>query len=467
MRSAIVDYFRDFGQIMIATEAGAEGINLQFCSLVVNYDLPWNPQRIEQRIGRCHRYGQKHDVVVVNFLNQNNAADQRVYELLSEKFKLFEGVFGASDEVLGAIESGVDLEKRIADIYQRCRVQEEIQAAFDELQRELSAEIDVAMTRTRQQLLENFDDEVTDKLRARDESSRSYLNRYERLLMRLTRHELDGHARFDGDGAFTLDSRPLPGEFPLGRYELPRRSGHAHLYRLNHPLAEALLDRAKCRSLQYGSLVFVYGGYDGKISALEPFIGRTGWLELSILTMEGPDLAEDHLIVAAFTDDGTTVDPEIASRLLNIPGAHVAGGPELHPDERVRSRLNAIAVSEQQAIVAGSAERNAAFFEQEMTKLDAWAQDKRVSLRQEMRKFDNEIDAARKLARAVGNLPDKLALQRKINQLESKRDEAELAFRDASKDIKVQRDKVLDDVEARLKRTTERRECFTIRWSLQ
>ncbi len=79
MRSAIVDYFKDQGQIMIATEAGAEGINLQFCSLVVNYDLPWNPQRIEQRIGRCHRYGQKHDVVVVNFLNQKNEADQHVF----------------------------------------------------------------------------------------------------------------------------------------------------------------------------------------------------------------------------------------------------------------------------------------------------------------------------------------------------------------------------------------------------
>ena len=116
IRSALVDYFREQGQIMIATEAGAEGINLQFCSLVVNYDLPWNPQRIEQRIGRCHRYGQKHDVVVVNFLNGKNEADQRVLELLSEKFQLFEGVFGASDEVLGAIESGVDFERRINDI---------------------------------------------------------------------------------------------------------------------------------------------------------------------------------------------------------------------------------------------------------------------------------------------------------------------------------------------------------------
>jgi adenine-specific DNA-methyltransferase len=165
MRSALVDYFREDGRIMIATEAGAEGINLQFCSLVVNYDLPWNPQRIEQRIGRCHRYGQKHDVVVVNFLNRKNAADLRVYQLLSEKFQLFEGVFGASDEVLGAIESGVDFEKRINAIYQRCRKTDEIKVAFDQLQLELSLEINESMTATRRKLLENFDDEVREKLK--------------------------------------------------------------------------------------------------------------------------------------------------------------------------------------------------------------------------------------------------------------------------------------------------------------
>jgi len=188
MRSALVDYFREQGQIMIATEAGAEGINLQFCSLVVNYDLPWNPQRIEQRIGRCHRYGQEHDVVVVNFLNHKNAADQRVFQLLSEKFSLFEGVFGASDEVLGAIESGVDFEKRIADIYQRCRTPKEINASFDRLQQELSQQIDEAMTRTRQQLLENFDAEVIEKLRISRDSSKAYLDHYEHMLMDLTHH---------------------------------------------------------------------------------------------------------------------------------------------------------------------------------------------------------------------------------------------------------------------------------------
>ena len=203
MRSALVDYFREQGRIMIATEAGAEGINLQFCSLVVNYDLPWNPQRIEQRIGRCHRYGQKHDVVVVNFLNRKNAADKRVFELLAEKFQLFEGVFGASDEVLGAIESGVDFEKRIAAIYQRCRKQDEIQTAFDQLQLELSLEINESMTRTRRNLLENFDDEVREKLKVQDEASKAYLSRYERLLMQLTdttRIKLPSPARGRGAG---------------------------------------------------------------------------------------------------------------------------------------------------------------------------------------------------------------------------------------------------------------------------
>jgi adenine-specific DNA-methyltransferase len=232
MRSALVDYFRQRGQIMIATEAGAEGINLQFCSLVVNYDLPWNPQRIEQRIGRCHRYGQKHDVVVVNFLNRKNEADQRVFRLLAEKFSLFEGVFGASDEVLGAIESGVDFEKRIAAIYQRCRTPEEIKASFDQLQLELGAQVNEAMTRTRRQLLENFDAEVHEKLRISLDQSRGYLTRYERLLMELTGYELGANAEFfDGDGALRLKANPYPGagDIPLGLYELPRRSGESHL----------------------------------------------------------------------------------------------------------------------------------------------------------------------------------------------------------------------------------------------
>jgi superfamily II DNA/RNA helicase len=143
---------------LIATEAAAEGTNLQFCNLVVNYDMPWNPQRIKEGIGRSHRYGQKFDEVVVNFLNKKNAADKRVYDLLAEKFKRFSGVFGASDEVLRAIESGVDFEKRIA-IHQKCRTTEQIQFEFDQLQHELETDIAAGQRDAREKLLDNFDQE--------------------------------------------------------------------------------------------------------------------------------------------------------------------------------------------------------------------------------------------------------------------------------------------------------------------
>ncbi|MDQ5987885.1 MAG: RNA polymerase-associated protein RapA [Syntrophus sp. SKADARSKE-3] len=421
MRSALVDYFREEGRIMIATEAGAEGINLQFSALVVNYDLPWNPQRIEQRIGRCHRYGQQHDVVVVNFLNRNNAADQRVFQLLSEKFQLFEGVFGASDEVLGAIESGVDFEKRIAAIYQCCRKPEEIQAAFDRLQFELSQEIDASLTRTRQQLLENFDDEVREKLKIRDDDSKAYLNRFERLLMQLTRYELGGKAEFPDDSTFRLTSHPFPEKadrIPLGLYELPRRSGEAHLYRFNHPLAESLLDRAKGRDLPLAILQFDYSKHDGKVSILEPFLGHSGWMTARLFTIESLDLAEDYLIVAAVTDEDTMLDEETASRLLSLPGS-------VRPlmfgryDDTKRESLDTIIHQRQIGIQKGISERNARFFEAEAEKLEGWADDLKVGLEREIKELDRLIKETRRTTTTALTLEEKLAGQKQIKALEA------------------------------------------------
>ena len=183
VRTALIEHFRDDATIMLATEAAAEGINLQFCSLVINYDLPWNPQRIEQRIGRCHRYGQKHDVVVINFLNERNEADRRVLELLGEKFSLFNGVFGASDEVLGTIESGVDFEKRILAIYQECRTPEEIDDRFPQAAGGNGREIRTRMDDTRRTLFEHFDEDVHQRLRLQLDDAKAQLDRVGQALL--------------------------------------------------------------------------------------------------------------------------------------------------------------------------------------------------------------------------------------------------------------------------------------------
>src|ERR1051325_7901546 len=264
MRSALVEEFQERAEIMIATESAAEGVNLQFCNMVVNYDLPWNPQRIEQRIGRCHRYGQKHDVVVINFLNRTNRSDRRVFELLDQKFKLFDGVFGASDEVLGVLESGVDFEKRINEIYQNCRTTDDIHAAFDKLQQELEEKIEAAMKDARTKLLENFDVDVHQKLRMRSEETTNSLSRYGDWLRHLTRYELAECAIFDTDGG-RFELHRAGGISPRVRisrrkYRLVTAGGDGadHPSRPAHPLAEALIGRAKERNLPACNLTFDY-----------------------------------------------------------------------------------------------------------------------------------------------------------------------------------------------------------------
>jgi adenine-specific DNA-methyltransferase len=463
MRSALVDYFREQGRIMIATEAGAEGINLQFCSLVVNYDLPWNPQRIEQRIGRCHRYGQKHDVVVVNFLNRKNAADQRVYELLAQKFQLFEGVFGASDEILGAIESGVDFEKRIVAIYQNCRRPEEIESAFNQLQLELSLEINASMTSTRQKLLEHFDDEVREKLKIRDEASRACLNRYERLLMQLSRFELGDHAEFIDDSSFRLKSLPFPAaDVPLGLYELPRRSGDAHLYRLNHPLAEALLAQAKSRSLPSAEIYFNYGRHNGKVSQLEPFIGKAGWLTLSLFSIESLEQAEDHLIFAASTDEGEILAEELAARLFTLPGSvvkHIQSPPPALLETHLQQRRT--------AIQRDVSERNARFFAAEADKLDGWADDLKAGLEREIKEIDRQIKEVRRATSTALTLEEKLAGQKQIKALESQRNQKRRSLFEAQDEVDRQRDELIAQIEGKLQQRVESDQMFMIRWKIE
>ena len=464
-RAALVEHFRDRAKIMIATEAGAEGINLQFCSLVINYDLPWNPQRIEQRIGRCHRYGQKHDVVVVNFIDHSNPADQRVYELLAQKFQLFEGVFGASDEVLGTIGSGVDFERRIAEIYQTCRTPQEIEGSFQQLQLDLSTEINAAMLKTRQLLLENFDEAVQDKLKLRQTESTSARSRYERLLMDLTEAELDGHAEFDDTG-FTLEQTP-PGlradDAPPGRYELPRRSGEAHLYRTGHPLAQALIEQARQRSLPVARLRFSYDGYGAKVSTLQALRGASGWLALSVLTVEALGVAEDHLLLAATNQAGQALHDEDAEKLLRLPAALLSEAPAA---SSAPAGLQQALQAQQEQRVREVNQRNLGYFEAEVQKLDAWADDLKGGLENEVKELDREIKDVRRTASVAATLEEKLHWQKRQRELEEKRNQLRRRIFDRQDEIDAQRNQLIEAMEYRLTSSVRTHQAFTIQWSL-
>jgi ERCC4-related helicase len=496
-RAALVDWFREYGTIMIATEAGAEGINLQFCSLVINYDLPWNPQRIEQRIGRCHRYGQKHDVVVVNFLNRENEADRRVYELLDQKFKLFDGVFGASDEVLGAVESGVDFERRIADIYQNCRHPQQIHQAFEQLQLDLAGEINDAMLNARKALLENFDEDVQERLRIAKADTKASLDRMERLLMRFSRAMLNGHATFDDDdGGFLLNSLPTKlaladksgtDAIPLGRYELPRRSDDAHVYRLQHPLAQGLLKAAQRFTLSPAKLTLDYAGYGAKVSVLDALRNKQGVAIVQMLRVESLGATEEYLLAAASEGD-RVLDAEITERLLSLPGA-ASDLPQgdsslqtatvtLSGEEQAELDFAAAhiavpdavrhALEQQKAAAIGDIERrNLILFTEESEKLDAWADDLKVALEHEIKELDRRIKETRTRSKGAATLAEKLDAQKAQRELEAQRDKKRRELFARQDEIQARRDRLIADLEQQLQQRVTLRVLLCCVWELQ
>lgn len=466
MRSALVEEFRERAQIMIATESAAEGVNLQFCNLVVNYDLPWNPQRIEQRIGRCHRYGQKHDVVVVNFLNRSNEADRRVFELLDAKLKLFDGVFGASDEVLGALESGIDFEKRIHAIYQNCRHPDEINAAFDKLQRELDSEINASLSDARSKLFEHFDPEVRRTLKMRNDASRSQLNQYGEWLWLLSKFELGESAIYDTrKHAFQLSTTPtgLP-NVPRGPYVLDREklSDTDIHYRVGHPLAEALIERALARPLSPAHIEFRYDRSEGKLGLVERLRGRYGWLRLMNLSVVALE-TEDTLVFTGFTDDGERLDGETCRKLMSVPGT-VQGSVTVAAD--ISRAFSPVLEAARAEAMSAAMNRNQRYYEAEMEKLDAWAEDLKMSLDREIRELENRISEAKKQARLAPDLAAKLVLQKQASELEKQRNTKRKNLFEEQDNIAKKKDDFLDAIAAKLTQQVTETEIFTLRWSV-
>jgi len=380
MKAAVVEEFRDRATILIGTEAAAEGINLQFCSMVVNYDLPWNPQRVEQRIGRCHRYGQKYDVVVVNFVNQNNAADKRVYELLEQKFQLFSGVFGSSDEILGALERGIDFERTFYDIVQNCRTDDEINSAFDNLQQEYAEILKEQKDQTIQQIMDFFDEDVTAKLKNCETRTRASLTQFNRWKFDL--FAAYGAARVN-DSSLAFDYR---GKRYIPSWENAKAGGCAFL-ESNLPIYTDLRDTAKKLDAPASHIRFNH-------SAL-PLAEQTAFFQNGKLTgavsvdkliytygKEGEK--EEHLLVSVVTDSGVEIDEKLFERMMEIPATVIGSAAT---DRRLSKRRTALQTRKRAEID----DANKISLVQRLGELEAWRNDCEDALAREIDNLRNDI----------------------------------------------------------------------------
>ena len=468
IRAALVDHFKsDNCQILLATEAAAEGINLQFCSMLVNYDLPWNPQRIEQRIGRCHRYGQKYDVVVVNFLNTRNAADQRVFALLNEKFNLFDGVFGASDDVLGSISNGVDFEKRIAEIYQNCRTKDEIESSFDNLQKELEEQIDTKIKSTQQKLLEHFDADVIDKLKTRLDEAKKHIGKYEQWLWEITKLGLEGNATFDSQNlSFKLNSIPfrdkIETSIPTGPYTLDKHQEEIHRYRIGHPIAQYLINDFKSRELGDAFLVFNYSDAKLNVSSIEHLIGKTGLMHLSNFEVTSFDVT-DNLLFVGISDDGDELTSDICKRILELPVDSKMTNELTSTEKEI---LNFKKELHKDLLLESLQSKDTEYFQQEVDKLHKWAEDKILASEKELKDVKAKIKEISRDSKKTSSSEALLSMQTELRDLERKKKRLRQEIFDIEDDIEEKRDEMIKEIKAKMLKAIHESSIFTIKWKL-
>lgn len=463
MKAALVEKFRDEGTLMICTEAGAEGINLQFCSLLINYDLPWNPQRVEQRIGRVHRYGQKHDVVVVNFINKGNRADQRVFELLSQKFQLFEGVFGASDDILGSIESGVDIERRIHEIYQHCRSDEQIEQEFNQLQDELKDQLENRENETRRSLFEHFDVDVVRNLKTRRTTTLAQLNDYQENMLLLAEMFLSDNSDFQhSETGFRSSGKYYDVSWPVADEK------DAEFFRPNQGYGKQLIDVALHEGKDLSTLSvcqklhFIYQPKAGQLADVKLLCQQSGQLLLTKVSIGNQEQQREQLLVAAVTENGEVVAEETASRLLRLPLSEVTSIEE----QPVLPTLTAQCEVLRNSFIQQVERDNELYYNEEVEKLERWSEDRRIALDLRIKQLDAEIKEARKTARQLPSLKEKMEAKRSLKALERERDNIMLQYHDEKKKIEQEEDRLLEEVEQKLATEITSSQLFAVSWTL-
>ncbi len=309
MRLALVHELATRSRVLVSTEAGAKGLNLQFCDALVNYDLPWNPQRIEQRIGRCHRYGQKNAVTVINFLAKDNEAQRLTFDILSQKLELFGTVLDASDKVLhhgdaaagGVLASalGAEFEAELRRIYERSRTVDEVTAELRSLRERVAEDrrrFEDTHARTAKLIEEHLDDDVRRALRSRREELPAALAALDRDIWTTVRAYLQAHevpyaieGAIGGDVLRVSAHERLPATLAGGTTAaIGAVAGHASLHP-RHPLVVAAIADARAATTTHGS----HSPFGRGAEAGAPTVSRVsrGAIAVRVPSDATPDLA--------------------------------------------------------------------------------------------------------------------------------------------------------------------------------
>ena len=458
LRLALVHEFRTRSRVLICTEAGAKGLNLQFCETVINYDLPWNPQRIEQRIGRCHRYSQKRDVTVVNFIASDNEAHKLTFEILSQKLDLFGRVLDASDHVLHEPRTdapelmvtalSVELENDLRNIYSRSRTLDEVTREIAALRDKISDRreaFEKEYERTSQIIESRFDENVRRVFKRLREELPGSLAGLDKDIAELVGAYLSTggikYHRSDEAGRVIFDIAPdavLPTEAGEGRRFATgdaRGLTDAESLNLVHPLVRAAIDHA--RAWTGGGSVTLHLPKTSSPELLA-VAGKAGVIRVVMVDYAGFEPVQR--LVAAAVVNGTPIDPSLAAQLIRLKATD---GPP--PNGLVDTQWLDDAVEEAVFVDQRDVEKGEEkHFEQAIGQLERFVEDKILVCRRERASIAEKLRAARtrrdeivgssareRVEAEIVRLATKdESLDRRIAALESREDEVYRKWRD-------------------------------------
>ena len=479
MKKALVNAFKEKAQIMIATEAAAEGLNLQFCSLLVNYDLPWNPQRVEQRIGRIHRYGQKCEVVIINFLNKKNLADIRLYDILRHKFKLFDGVFGASDGILGTLADGLDFERAVCSIFDLCRTTDEINRAFDELQESVSEKINAKMEETKQLVLENLNPTTQEKFRLMKKRVDTYLERRKQIfwdlsVCMLAKNHPDMHInetkklfgpfkeqvfdlpsdiKFAKNFNFYLDfSKRKPQTQWMSPQELKAEKWAATPYNPDCEFGKRILTEALSISSEKVHLRLK------ESNRLKT--SQKGRLLMSVYKMLSPE-SKCHLITTILDENGgiSNLSPaDIFDNALDVQEPILMGYQEL---------ATQIHAQEIQKYQKKEKARIDALLKSEIEKLNRWLADEKQTIQLKGEKTKNKITNLKRQFKMEKDFAKKLALDKEIQKMQSEFNETDFNTFDIEREFEKKCNRLIGGKKRSLKLNYTVELVFDVTWSVE
>lgn len=484
LRKALVWKFRSIEKgILITTEAGAEGLNLQFTNIVINYDLPWNPQRIEQRIGRCHRYGQALDVLVVNFLNKSNYADQRVYELLSEKIKLFGNLFDFSDKVLGTeqltddgyevreialggLGTGLDFEKKILNIYRKCRTEKQIENSFKQLQLELSFIIQEKIEDAQRKVIQHFDAEVRQKLRVRQNELKESLKGFDSRLKRYLDISFPEVIHYQKENIFEYNGTI----YYLGQLsEEDKNKG----YKSAHIKEQFIRERLEGDKKIHGhiwEITFRHDEHKGRRS-FDDLVGRECQLVVDMLkckqrTINGAPEEFEKIVIAGLMKDGDRWIPITNLNLDRLFDLIITN--EKTSEARLRDELEDVAVKLLEATKEEINTGNESYIYEEMDHLNQFVEESLLKGKQEMETREKEIKDLQKTMRASRTLGshERDQIQEQIDKKQKEFFRAQKRYFQAQEEQFIDKDKKVTELRSKLQMNFEHERIASVRFTI-